>query len=250
MVGITWDYTGLAAAVDRRPGYAEAAIDRLIAETGLLPGHALVCDIGAGTGKLTLPFVRRGHRVVAVEPNPSMMKRGIGNTAGRAVAWMRGVGEALGLAANAFDLVSFGSSFNVVDRGAALSECARILKPAGWLVCLWNHRDLNDPLQREIEAVIHRALPGFSYGSRRQDQTPIIARSGHFESIRQIEERFVCSMSPRDALLAWSSHATLLRQAEGRFDAILDSIGEVLRRDGRSRLPIPYFTRAWLARRK
>jgi 23S rRNA (adenine-N6)-dimethyltransferase len=42
---------------------------RLVADAGL-PRRALVLDVGAGLGAITLPLVDAGHRVVAVEAHP------------------------------------------------------------------------------------------------------------------------------------------------------------------------------------
>src|SRR5207248_7859769 len=66
---------GFASAADiyerARPSYPQDAIDWLVAQTGLGPGHTVV-DLGAGTGKLTRLLVPTGARVVAVEPIPEM----------------------------------------------------------------------------------------------------------------------------------------------------------------------------------
>jgi 2-polyprenyl-3-methyl-5-hydroxy-6-metoxy-1,4-benzoquinol methylase len=74
------DYTELADAYLRRPGYATAAIDELRARSGSAPGD-LVCDSGAGTDNLAVPLARRGLSVVALEPNPRMAELGARQTA-------------------------------------------------------------------------------------------------------------------------------------------------------------------------
>ena len=96
------------------------------------------------------------------------------------VKWFDGVGEQTGMESGAFDLVTFGSSFNVCDQAKALIESDRILKPHGWFACMWNHRDLTDSLQSEIEKIITRHVEGYSYGRRREDQTEIIRQSELF----------------------------------------------------------------------
>lgn len=52
---------------DVRPGYPDAVIDGIIALSGIAPGGSIL-EIGAGTGKATLPFARRGYRILALEP--------------------------------------------------------------------------------------------------------------------------------------------------------------------------------------
>ncbi len=56
---------------ETRPTYPDALFDAVVAYAELAPGDA-VLEIGAGTGKATLPFVARGLAVTAVEPDPKM----------------------------------------------------------------------------------------------------------------------------------------------------------------------------------
>jgi len=243
-----WDYTSLATAYLKRPDYAPAAIDAIVAISGASPGNS-ACDIGAGVAHLTLPLLARGLKVAAVEPNDAMRALGAQRTRDwPAASWREGTGEATGEPSNAFELVTFGSSFNVTDRPRALRETVRLLKPGGWFACLWNHRDLEAPLQREIEAAIRAELPDFGYGSRREDQTAIIEASGLFESPIRLEAGVCHRVAVPDILEAWHSHATLLRQAGGKLDRILAAIERVLRSVAGGIAEVPYTTRAWIAR--
>jgi hypothetical protein len=141
--------------------------------------------------------------------------------------------------------VFFGSSFNVVEHGKALDESARILAPRGWFVCLWNHRQLDDPVQERVEEIIHRLVPNYDYGSRREDQRRFIAESGRFGDAALIEAHFIYRFAMHDYLDAWRSHATLARQAGNRLETVIDAIGELL--SDLTVLDVPYVTRAWCA---
>jgi ubiquinone/menaquinone biosynthesis C-methylase UbiE len=243
-----WDYTDLARAYLKRPDYADTAVDALLERAAVRRG-ARVCDVGAGVAHLTLKLLERGLRVVAVEPNDAMRALGRERTAGRYpdAAWFEGTGEETGQPSGSFSLVTFGSSFNVTDRPRALRESVRILLPHGWFACMFNHRDLSDPLQDEIERAIKRQLPEYRYGTRREDQTPAIQQSGLFGKVEVIEGRVVHRQSLCDCLEAWRSHATLERQAGARFASVVDSIASVLDAHGGSVIEIPYTTRIWLA---
>ena len=137
-----WDYTTLADAYLKRPGYSRPAFQAMLSIAGLKKSDT-VCDVGAGVAHLTLLLADSGLDVVAIEPNDAMRTRGMKRTEKlNNVRWQEGTGEATGQAAQAFDMVTFGSSFNVCDRQQALTETARILKPSGWFACMWNHRQL------------------------------------------------------------------------------------------------------------
>jgi len=146
-----WDYTALACAYMKRPGYSDNAIDRMLEAAGAMPGTA-VCDIGAGTGHLTIALAGRKCTVTAVEPNDSMRELGVRRTNGTdTIVWKEAVAENTGLPGGSFSLVTFGSSFNVTDRQQALVESHRLLAQGGWFACMWNHRDIGDPIQAGIE---------------------------------------------------------------------------------------------------
>lgn len=245
-----WDYTELAEAYLRRPEYAPSAISELLVHAGIKPGDA-ACDIGAGAAHLTLELAKFGLRVWAVEPNDAMRANGVKRTQVYPdVKWFEGVGEDTKMESGKFDLVTFGSSFNVCDRQQALAETNRILKPGGYFACMWNHRDLDDPLQQKIEAVIKGNIAGYSYGSRREDQTEIIERSGLFESVEFISGQVTHQIPAEDFIEGWKSHGTVYRQSPEVFDKIVSEIRQVVEGLHQEIIAVPYTTRIWMARKK
>lgn len=244
----TWDYTQLASHYLKRPDYAREAIDRLCHISGVQIG-SFVCDIGAGSGHLTKLLLDRGFIVTAVEPNRAMREVGESVTADRGVVWIEGTGEDTGQPDHAFDLVTFGSSFNTTDRPAALKESARILKPLGWFGCLWNHRDLSDPMQQEVEDYIKSCIADYGYGTRREDQTSMILQSGLFEPPSFIESCYTTQIAEEDYVEAWRSHATLAKQAGPDFTGIIAGIDRIVASWGPV-LSVGYTTRVWMARRR
>lgn len=249
---VQWDYSERAATYAKRPDYAAQAIDAIVERSGVARGDR-ACDIGAGSGHLTEPLLQRGLVVDAVEPNDPMAQVGRARTAAYAtVTWHKGSGEQTGMPDGAFDLVTFGSSFNVADRNAALRETRRILKPGRWFACIWNHRDLDDPLQRRIEELIHSFVPGYQLGVRREDQAPVIRASGLFEEPVELDFP-VLHVTDRDEWCeAWMSHATLARQAGGeqRMAEVVAAIRALVAAESGPSLTVPYRTRGWMARLK
>ncbi len=153
-----WDYTGMAKAYLSRPDYADEVLKAIVEIVKFKPGDK-VCDIGAGVGHLSIPLARLGYIVDAVEPNDDMRNTGKSRTQNEAISWFEGIAENTGRPDNEYNLVSFGSSFGVCDREKALVETYRILKHKGWFICLWNHRNFDDPIQKKIEEIIVRNIP-------------------------------------------------------------------------------------------
>lgn len=242
-----WDYTSLADAYLKRPDYSDEALAALFEKTHIKSGQ-LVCDVGAGTAHLTRKLLAYGLTVHAVEPNDAMRRNGIAITKNEPhVQWFEGTGEQTGQADHLFDLVTFGSSFNVVDHVKTFPEIQRILKPKGWFACMWNHRNLDDPIQAEIEAIIQRHVPDYDYGLRRAEQTDLINSSGLFGEVFKIEGTVQHQQSLEDCIEAWRSHGTLARQSGEAFPLIIAAIETYLRSLNQTSIPIPYTTRIWTA---
>ena len=183
-----------------------------------------------------------------MEPNDAMRANGIKRTSAMAdVQWFEGTGEATGMDDGAYDLVTFGSSFNVCDRPKALAETKRILVPGGWFACMWNHRELDDPIQSWIEGIIRDGVPGYGYGTRREDQTNVIEASGLFRSVVTVSGKVVHEQSKVDCVEAWRSHATLERQAGEKFHDVVNSIEAYLDGLPGSSIMVPYRTNIWVA---
>src|ERR1700720_2073379 len=59
-----------AALYDQhRPDYPVELFDALLARS---PTSPQILDIGCGTGKVALPFLRRGNSILGLEPDPQM----------------------------------------------------------------------------------------------------------------------------------------------------------------------------------
>lgn len=242
-----WDYTELAAAYLKRPDYAQSAIDEMLKTADIKNGDT-VCDVGAGAAHLTLKLAEYGLNVCAVEPNDAMRSNGIERTKQYDnVSWSEGVGEQTGMRDKQFDMVTFGSSFNVCDRQKTLVEVKRILKDNGWFACMWNHRDLDDPLQKEIEKILKEQIEGYQYGTRREDQTEIINQSGLFGEVIHIEGMVIHEILAEDFIEGWKSHGTVQRQAKGKFHSIIAEIRKIVEAKGQEYVKVPYITRIWMA---
>ncbi|MCW8140631.1 MAG: methyltransferase domain-containing protein [Planctomycetota bacterium] len=248
-----WDYSEHAAWYRFRPNYAPAAIDRVVERVGPWRRAGFItADVGAGTGNLSVLLLeRRVAPIVAVEPNAAMRALGQAATASQPVVWTVGTGEATGLADAAVDWFAMGSSFNTTRREECLREAARVLRPGGWFTCLWNNRELEgDPVQREVEAIIRRHVPDYAHGTRREDQTSVIAESGLFEPPAYDEAAQEVSRTVDEYLGAWRSVKNPfwdVATAEGR--ALLERIERDVRAAlGARPITLLYRTRSWSAR--
>jgi SAM-dependent methyltransferase len=123
-----------------RPGYPAEALQALKDECGLRPDH-VVADLASGTGIWTRMLLENGNPVFAVEPNPEMRQAGERLLAAfPRFTSVAGTAESTTLLDASVDFVTAAQAAHWFDRPRARREFLRILKPAGWLVLLWNER--------------------------------------------------------------------------------------------------------------
>jgi SAM-dependent methyltransferase len=83
--------------------------------------------------------------------------------------------EATTLPAHSVDFITAGQSFHWFDRVRAAVEFARILKPHGWLVLIWNERRIDStPFLRSYEQLLRTYSPDYAQVDHRQVDLDII----------------------------------------------------------------------------
>jgi SAM-dependent methyltransferase len=125
-----------------RPGYPPALIRLLAEQHGLTP-RSVIADVGSGTGILARMLLEHGSEVYGVEPNREMREAGERLLAGFPRFHSVDAGaEATTLPDASVDLVTAAQAFHWFDRARARVEFARMLRPGGTVVLVWNDRRL------------------------------------------------------------------------------------------------------------
>lgn len=132
----------MAEAYERfRPGYPGELFDMVMAYAGQPVRAAL--EIGAGTGKATRLFARRGVMVTATDPDPAMLAE-----------LLRHVPAGIKTVQAAFEDLGPGESYELVYAAAALHwtnpqgrwpRMAALLKPGGVFAAFGGPARLADP---------------------------------------------------------------------------------------------------------
>ncbi|HSI97164.1 MAG TPA: class I SAM-dependent methyltransferase [Gaiellaceae bacterium] len=212
-----------------RPGWPDAALDHVVRELGL-ERAAAVLDLGAGTGKLARALVERFDDVVAVEPLAGM--RALLESLVPVAEALSGEAERIPLSDDSVDAVFAAEAFHWFDGTSALTEIARVLRPRGGLVLMWNVPDR--PTEPSISAAgevlnergsHERQINRYDTGEWRK---PFVGSP--FEELRQVAfdnpqivDRegllaFFASMS-WVAVLPEDERTGLLDEVRGRLDA-------------------------------
>jgi len=187
-----------------RPSYPRDAVRR-----AGLPRGSTVLEVGAGTGKLTRLLVDEFSRVVAVEPDPRMRSRFAVVCAGALL--VAGVAEALPVGDASVDAVFVAEAFHWFDHRTAVAEFARVLRPRGALVLMWNRpAGRPEPSIADVEELLEPLWPDdiempldldprcFPYAR----EWPSAFEGSSFEPLQRSTVSNVCTFT-RDELVAF-----------------------------------------------
>lgn len=146
-----------------RPSYPAALRTWLASE---LASVASIVDIGAGTGLFTEMLLELGPQVIALEPNTEMRARLAERFADRGATGrlrvLDGTAEATGLPDRSVGLISAAQAAHWFSPVEARREFARILRPEGRVLLVWNDwRGSANPFNRDYSGIVERFLtPG------------------------------------------------------------------------------------------
>jgi len=140
-----------------RPGYPPGVI-QLLKEECDLTRQSVIADVGSGTGILSELFLKNGNTVFAIEPNSAMRafaERAFTNN--QNFVSLDTTAEQTNLPNQSVDFVVAAQAFHWFDRQRARAEFARILRPNGWVVLIWNERKVDStPFLRDYEELLLR----------------------------------------------------------------------------------------------
>ena len=247
-----------------RPGYPDELFEAIAARLPL-PRQPLVVDLGAGTGRAALAMAALDWRVTAVEPGKPMldMLRARATDDGLLISTVQASAEETGLYPASADLVTAAQAFHWFDKPRALSEFARILKPAGGLALFWNVRDSErSPFLTDYADLLKRHAgstddPGVGrYESDGKDETrrAIEAHSAAFDAPELTQLRHEVQMTGEEFIgMAFTASYVRVGRTPDEQDRLRLELAALLGRhglgDGRP-FAVPYRIDLWTARRK
>ena len=210
---------------------------------GLGPGRT-VCDLAAGTGKLTRLVADTGADVVAVEPVPGMREQLVASD--DRVRVLDGVAEDIPLEDRAVELVTVAQAFHWFRFDEALAEIRRVLVPGGFLAILFNERDERTEWVKRWNDAIEWHSRRVAY-YQRTDWSALLGDHG-FEDVRSSDVEWNQPMT-RDLV------ASRVRSVS--YVAELDAAGQQeyvdrvlpLVEGFEEPFDLPYVTHVWTARR-
>jgi SAM-dependent methyltransferase len=223
-----------------RPGYPAEAVAWVAEQLELAKGRT-VLDLGAGTGKLTRDLVETGADVIAIEPGEAMREQLEQSVVGAKV--LRGAAEAIPLPDASVDAITIGQAFHWFRHEEAVPELHRVLRPRRGVALLWNSREGEAPIQKEIGELI---APWVRRDRHAPDSWKKLKLRGLFGPVEEREFAFVDELD-EDALAERIASISFIAAAPEAARRELDeAVREVVRRRG-GRVDFPYVTAVYVS---
>jgi SAM-dependent methyltransferase len=216
------------------------------------PTAATVChvvDLGAGTGKGTRAIAELGHSVIAVEPSDGMREvlaasvDALPEDVAQRISAAAGDAEEIPVETGTMDAVAVFQAWHWFDSLVAAAECARVLRPGGWLSMGWHFRSEDVGWSRELSDIVehHATQPD-------DEKSPLVGPEyEQFETelftycLRQSVEDLVLHASTWSYVAIHSDRDRVLGDVRALGRTVADSAGMI---------DIPMKTRCYRLRRR
>ena len=240
-----------AAAYERsRPSYPPDAVAWLVDALRIAPGVRML-DLAAGTGKLTRLLGPIGADLLAVEPVDGM--RRVLTEVVPGVPVIAGAAEALPFSTGTLDAVTVAQAFHWFDADAAFAELARVLRPGGRVVILWNARDRSVDWVDQAWAIMDRVEKRAPSRDHEHWRDSALGERGGFGPVHGATFHHEQVFTPEGVVERFQgvSHVAALPPAERA--AVLDEVRELVATHpetrGRDELSVPYRVDAYWCER-
>ncbi len=217
-------YKGIARIYEEiRPSYPDQLILDIISGTKLKTNHILL-EIGAGTGKATLPFADKGFQIHAVEIGAEMAEilREKCAAYSKVTIEISSFEEWNGRDDLKYDMIYSAQAFHWIDKNIKYNKCYDLLKEDGYLTLFWyqptgrrsrERMELEEQVDRIVKHYITEYSTNYEKPSRiahtgvsdKEARRKELEESGLFRILHEKEYTYEVVNSPEQYLKAMKS---------------------------------------------
>jgi len=241
-----------------RPSYPEWVFEILQDRCGL-KDPTTTFEIGAGTGIATRRLLDLGaNPLVAVEPDQRLAKFLLDTIPDKAITVVPATFEDVELDEGSFDLGVSATAFHWLNEDQGLAKVARLIRPGGWWVMVWNifgDTGSIDPFHEATKTLLEGPLSPSAAGDVRSHfaletkaRITALQRTNAFDIIEHRAEPWTLTLDADQtvALYATYSNVNIRRDRE----AVLAELGRIARTDFNNRVTRNIVTSLYIARRR
>jgi SAM-dependent methyltransferase len=240
-----------------RPAYPDWVFDVLSERCGLAPNTATF-EIGPGTGMATRRLLELGAKpLVAVEPDDRLagfLRETIPHEALRVVI---STFEEVVLAETSFDLGLSATAFHWLNEDLALNKVAKLLRPGGWWVMIWNtfgdpHRP--DPFHEATKNLLNgpsspsAGAGGIPFALDAKARLAALERTNMFDSVEHRTSAWTLMLDSGQTVALYATYSNINIRPDR--EAVLAELGRVARDEFYGRVTRNMITSLYIARRR
>ncbi|MBP5975775.1 class I SAM-dependent methyltransferase [Brasilonema sp. CT11] len=243
-----------------RPGYPEELFDTVVSVSGI-PPDGRILEIGCGTGIATVPFARRGYRLVCIELGENLAAVARHKLAAYPLVQVQtGAFEDWSPQTGAFDLAIAATAFHWLDPKIGYHKTAQALRVGGTIALFWNvhvHSDTSQDFFEALQSVYLYFAPSLTKDDYKlahendvPDKTGEIEQTGLFDKVTVYKYRWDAgydTASYIDLLNTYSNHIDL---GSSKRERLFDEIAKLINTKFNGHITMRYLTTLYIAHRK
>ncbi len=170
-----------------RPNYPDGLIREIFTYLGLKNPNIL--EIGCGTGKATLPFLKMGAKITAVDPGDKLIKIAKKHCKKYPqVKFFCQRFEDFADRESTFDLIFAAQAFHWINPKVGLPKVKKLLKPDGHFIILRNDpkNEKKDKIGNKIDKLLEKYAPELF----KEHPLHVKEAKGKFEQFEKIREKY------------------------------------------------------------
>lgn len=240
-----------------RPGYPEPLIEDVVTLSQIPPGGRML-EIGCGTGQATLPFARRGYRILCLDIGQDLLAiaaRNLRDYPG--VQFVNMPFEKWPTRIGKYHVVFSATAFHWITPEIGYPKSALALRPGGALAVFSNqHPRPYGGFFTEVQPIYHQYVPEWANQRERpstQDEIQAtlgaVRAMGLFEAVDARSYPWSVTYSTADyirLLNTYSDHRTL---DPARREALHQAIADLIDRRYGGQVERPYLSVLYLAKK-
>ena len=214
----------------QRTAFPEPAVAWMLGDAPLR-----ILDLGSGRGSFAAAMLAAGHQVFTLDRHPrtvSHLARVLPNRLQVAAQ-----AEALPYAAGSFDLVASAETLHLFAPGLVSAEIARVLRPGGRFVAIYNTRDDTVPWVKKLARIMQARDPEAMTGDFGQDSVLALAETPYFTDLEQKNFRNWMPIDRPGLLQMVSRRPSLAALPDAEREDLLNEVGNLY--DSYARVPDP-----------
>ncbi len=236
-------YKGIAGIYEEiRPSYPEQLIEDVISKANLKLNSRLL-EIGAGTGKATVQFAKKGFNINAIEIGEDMAEI----LCDKCIDYpnvsieVASFEECISTNAQKYDMIYSAQAFHWIDKNVKYRKCHELLNDGGYLVLFWYNPSNNKlaktiEIQEKIDSIVDKYVANYSTdrgkperlehdGVYKEDERKTeIESSGLFELIEKINYTQETSNNAQQYLKVMKSVPAFASIVDGLENGVLESM--------------------------